>query len=131
MEMNDMDKVCECNRCELGSEGHYTQWTCEYTGMMFHWTDDGVLEWCHHGTEGEVTARVTLQIVIDVPDGQSIGDAVKQLIERSGVYDYWRAKAFCVEILSSEPTNKSAKELTEKQSYINQLSKVNQEEVNE
>tara|TARA_R110001583_G_scaffold45551_5_gene143380 strand:- start:110 stop:472 length:363 start_codon:yes stop_codon:yes gene_type:complete len=112
---------CQCNRCELGSVGHYTQWTCEYTGEVYHWTDDGVVEWCHHGTDGMVTARVTLQIVIDVPDGISKGTAVQQLI-RNGMYD-----AFCVEILSSEPTNKSAKELTEKQSYINQLSKVNQE----
>ena len=88
---------------------------------MSSMTDDGVVEWCHHGTDGMVTARVTLQIVIDVPDGISIGTAVKQLI-RNGMYD-----AFCVEILSSEPTNKSAKELTEKQSYINQLSKENQE----
>ena len=78
---------CQCNRCELGSEGHYAQWTCEYTGTMYQWTDDGVVE-----------------------------------LIRNGMYD-----AFCVEILSSEPTNKSAKELTEKQSYINQLSKVNQE----
>ena len=52
------------------------------------------------------------------------GDGAWELFEliRNGMYD-----AFCVEILSSEPTNKSAKELTEKQSYINQLSKVNQE----
>ena len=62
---------CQCNRCELGSVGHYTQWTCEYTGEVYHWTDDGVVEWCHHGTDGMVTARVTLQIVIDVPDGIS------------------------------------------------------------
>ena len=118
--MNDMNNECECNRCELGGYGHYTQWTCEYTGTMFHWTDDGVLEWTEDGTDGNTTARVTLQMVIDVPNGISIGTAVKQLIH-NGIHD-----AFCVEILSSEPTNQTAKELTEKQSYINQLSKVNQ-----
>ena len=121
-----MKNECECNRCELGSVGHYTQWTCEYTGKVYHWADDGVVEWCHHGTEGEVTAQVTLQIVIDVPDGISIGKAVKQLVCHHPYYD-----AYCVEILSSGPTNKSAKELAEKQSYINQQSKTNQEEVNE
>ena len=85
-------------------------------------TDDegNEYEWTEDGTDGDTTARVTLQIVIDVPDGISIGTAVKQLIH-NGIHD-----AFCVEILSSEPTNQTAKDLTEKQSYINQLSKVNQ-----
>ena len=107
---------CECNEQE--------EQTCILTAENMHTHDDCSLhehEWTEDGTDGMVTARVTLQIVIDVPDGISIGTAVKQLI-RNGMYD-----AYCVEILSSEPTNKSAKELTEKQSYINQLSKVNQE----
>ena len=103
---------CQCNRCELGSEGHYTQWTCEYTG-------EHKKEWTEDGTDGDTTARVTLQIVIDVPDGTSIGEAVQQMVKCC-------PNAYCVEILLSEPTNLSAKELNEKQSYINRLSNTKQ-----
>jgi hypothetical protein len=114
MEMNDMRD--ECKRC--GKEEAY------HDARVCHSHDEDEMlerEWTEDGTDGNTTARVTLQMVIDVPDGISIGTAVKQLIH-NGIHD-----AFCVEILSSEPTNKSAKDLTEKQSYINQLSKVNQE----
>lgn len=82
------------------------------------------MKWTEDGTDGMVTARVTLQIVIDVPDGVTIGDAVKQLIN-NGVHD-----AFCVEILSSEPTNIAAIVLNEKQSYINRLSNTKQGDEN-
>ena len=73
------------------------------------WTEEQEMTGCK---DGLVIARVTLQIVIDVPDGVTISDAVKQLIH-SGVHD-----AFCVEILSGEPTNLSAKELIEKSNLI-------------
>ena len=85
--------------------------------MKNKWTEEQEMTGCK---DGLVTARVTLQIVIDVPDGTSIGEAVKQLIN-NGVHD-----AYCVEILLGEPTNLSAKELNEKQSYLNRLSNTKQ-----
>jgi len=144
-----MKNECECNRCELGSEGHYTQWTCEYTGEhktyeekrvcqgackgdtcvacgcceCYH--DARVCQWTEDGTDGDTTARVTLQIVIDVPDGTSIGEAVQQMVKCCPYFN-----AYCVEILLSEPTNLSAKELYEKQSYLNRLSNTKQGDEN-
>ena len=108
---------CECNEQE--------EQTCILTAENMHTHDDCSLhehEWTEDGTDGDTTARVTLQIVIDVPDGTSIGEAVQTMVKCCPYFN-----AYCVEILLIEPTNKSAKELYEKQSYINQLSKVNQE----
>ena len=175
--MNDMKNECECNRCELGSAGHYTQWTCEYTGeyktdddisvcqgackgdtcvacgccecyhdaRVCQWTEEQTCiltaenmhthddcslhehEWTEDGTDGMVTARVTLQIVIDVPDGKSIGEAVQQMVKCCPYFN-----AYCVEILLSEPTNLSASELyaNENQSYLNRLSNTKQGDEN-